>query len=147
MAIKFFKSKTSNAVPIEPNEHQINNKEDEFTHNVPVATIHQEAKKPVEGFIFSLIGNLDSARLAMNGQIISTSELDKKGFTVTKSPIKGEPCQICAPKGSGLTRIWMCVSLFQNNIPGKIWVCSNCSKVYEHKRGGQELWKELQRSL
>lgn len=107
-------------------------------------TSSQQAEPILNGSSFSLIGDPSTAQLAMNGQVVTTVTLKEMGYSVTKSPVSGgEPCNNCAPQGSRIMRTWMCVSIFQNNIPGKLWVCSNCSKATEHKRGGQELWRAL----
>ncbi|WP_286351494.1 hypothetical protein [Geobacter sulfurreducens] len=152
MAIKFIKPAEKKEEPIESLETDVKPvqcNEDSTTDIQYINSPPVHRYQPTENLnnaetLFSLVEGPLASQLAMNGVIVSTSTLKENGFKVTVSPIQGEHCHICAPRGSGVLRRWMCVSLIHNDISGKLWVCSNCSAVYEHKRGGHDLWRELQ---
>jgi|WetSurMetagenome_2_1015567.scaffolds.fasta_scaffold547260_2 hypothetical protein len=95
---------------------------------------------------FSLLGKGNTAQLALNGEVVSVNFLKMKGFTVEPSPIKeGEHCFRCAPRGGEARRKWWKASIPCNGVRGEIWICQNCSTVYERKKGGngRALWAEL----
>lgn len=95
---------------------------------------------------FSLVGSGKTAQLALDGSLVTLGTLTLAGCSPKKSPAnggKGEFCYRCAPPGSGILRVWYQVSISHNGVHGAIWICSNCSTVFEHKSAGKELWAEL----
>jgi len=103
-------------------------------------------KKVSQRDSFSLLGTGNTAQLALNGEIIKLNDLRRSGFSVEKSPEKIDSrnyCFRCAPKEEGKAVSWFKISIKCIDVRGDIWICANCSTVYEHRSGGKNLWREL----
>ena len=105
---------------------------------------NQTTKEISAKYFFSLLGTRDTPQLALNGEIVSVNTLKMAGFSLTKSSQNGgngERCGKCSPMEP--VRIWYKTFISCNNVKGYVWICSKCSKVNIHKRGGKEVWAEL----
>lgn len=98
---------------------------------------------------FSLVGTGNNLKLLWNDEPVKVDALKDAGYLVKKSSAnggRGEYCYTCAPKGTGVLRIWYEVTIPCNGVLGAVWFCSHCGTAYEHQRRGNKLWSELQKT-